>query len=290
MPASNDRDSIRQQYETDSALLTRQAIHDKYTVPKVNYFDWVLSTLQWRGDETVLDVGSASGVYYDAFKARCPQAHYLGVDLSHGMLSKHPAEHIAQSDAVNLPFADDSIDVIMANHMLYHLADIDSALKEFRRVLKPGGVLLAATNSVQSMPELQVLMRRAILLLARAGSPNLQPPVPSSNHFALENGTRQLSRYFYAVVRNDLPSKLVFQQTQPILDYIESTRSLREPQLPEGVRWEDVMMIMSQQIDHLISHLGELVINKLTGTLIATDDGDFIHHFHQMKMQLGQPE
>ena len=45
------------------------------------------------------------------------------------------------------------------------------------------------------------------------------------------------------------------------------------------VVWEDVMMIMRQQINQLIKHLGELVINKQAGVLLASDDGKFIGDF-----------
>ncbi len=279
MSVPNDQDAIRRQYADNKALLTRQEIHDKFTVPKVNYFEWVLQSIQWRGDERVLDIGSASGSYYAPLHALYPNVHYVGLDSSFAMLEEHPGEQRVYADALKLPFPSDSFDVIMANHMIYHLADIDDGLVEFQRVLKPEGVLVAATNSTQTMPELQVLMRRAILLLSRAGSAQVQPPTPASDRFALENGTPHLARYFYAVMRHDLPSKLIFPEIEPVMAYLASTRALREPQLPDGVHWDDVMMIMRQQIAHLINHLGELVINKLTGVLVASDRGDFIQTF-----------
>jgi SAM-dependent methyltransferase len=250
----------------------------------------VLEAVHWRGDEQVLDVGCGSGAYYDLIQASQPDITYHGLDYSEGMLASHAGTRLVLGDAPHLPYADASFDVVMANHMIYHIADIDTALVEFRRVLKPEGTLVVATNSVQTMPELQVLMRRAILLLARSGATQVQPPTPASDRFALENGTRQLARHFYAVMRHDLPSKLIFPDIDPIMDYLESSRSLREPQLPEGVEWDDVMMIMRQQISHLINHLGELVINKLAGVLVASDSGDFIQQFVQIKSSIGAAE
>lgn len=280
-------DPVRQQYATDKNLKTRQGIHEKYTSPRIDFPEWVLQAVMWRGDERVLDVGCASGTYYLPLKTHWAEVEYHGVDFSPGMLAAHPSEtNLSLADAQLLPYADHTFDVIMANHMMYHLADIDEAIVEFRRVLKPDGVLVVATNSVQTMPELQVLMRRAILLLARAGSSQIQPPAPASDRFALENGTRQLARHFYAVMRHDLPSKLIFPEIDPIMEYLESTRPLREPQLPEDVHWDDVMMIMRQQITHLVNHLGELVVNKLNGVLIATDSGDFANQFVAMRAEL----
>ena len=282
-----DPDAVRQEYASADSLRLRQSIHEKYTVPQINYVDWVLSSIALRGDERVLDIGCGAGFYHETLHDRWPNIDYTGIDFSAGMLSKHPAQNtLSQADAQATPFADHTFDVIMANHMIYHLPDTEKAITEFRRILKPGGILMAATNSVQSMPELQVLMRRAILLLTRSSGSQIQPPAHPSELFALENGTRELSRQFYAVVRHDLPSRLVFPEIEPVMRYLESTRTLRESQLPEDVAWEDVMMIMEQQITHLVNHLGEMVVNKLTGVLVATDDGGFIEEFIKIRQQV----
>lgn len=278
--AFNDPQTVRRQYADDEGLRVRQEIHDNYTVPRINHAEWVVDCLEWRGDETVLDVGCGPGRYYEYIQAKGDDIRYHGLDYSAGMLVKHPATgNLLLGDAQRLPYAGNSIDVIMANHMLYHVADIDEAILEFRRVLKPDGVLIVATNSTTTMPELQVLMRRAIVLLTRSGVARVQPPTPASDNFSLESGTRWLSRHFYGVVRHDQPSVLLFPDVDPVMKYLESTRDMREPQLPDDVEWEDVMMIIRQQLTHLIHHLGELVIQKLTGVLIATDRGDFVNEF-----------
>lgn len=272
------QESIRRQYETDEKLRIRQATHDKYTVPDRDFVEWALSCIHWRGDEQVLDLGSGPGLYYEKIHQHLPDVRYTGVDLLPGMLLNHPAGSgaLALGDAVNLPFHDDSFDVVMANHMLYHVDDVERAVVEIRRVLKPNGVVMTATNSTQTMPELQVLMRRAIVLLTRQGPSQVRAPSLPSDHFALQNGIRILARHFFAVVRYDMPSALIFPDVEPAMAYLETTRDLRESQLPEDVVWEDVMMIMRQQINQLIKHLGELVINKEVGMLVSTDGGDFI--------------
>ncbi|MFN8371524.1 MAG: methyltransferase domain-containing protein [Anaerolineae bacterium] len=272
---------------TDDTLRVRHETHDLYSVPKVDFPSWVLNYIHWRGDEHVLDVGCGTGNYYQPLLTHVPHMHYQGVDFSTGMLKKHPKpEKTLLADAQELPFASSSFDVVMANHMLYHVPDIDRAIKEFRRVLKPEGILVTATNSQHTMPEFQVLFRRAIVLLSAPGAATpAQPPMPAHSLFALENGTRHLARNFYAVVRYDLPGSFVFPSIEPVMSYLESTRQLREPQLPRGVLWDDVMMIMRQQITHLINHFGELTVNKVSGVLIASDKGGFIkeyvNHLHK---------
>ncbi|MGJ3237189.1 MAG: class I SAM-dependent methyltransferase [Anaerolineae bacterium] len=280
MASEHQDDLIRKHYATDNHLRIRQTIHDTYTVPDRSFADWALDRVPWHGGERLLDVGCGNGLYYSKLKQRQIELDYYGVDLMPSMLVNHPLAGDPQrallGNAESLPFPDDSFDIVMANHMLHHVEHIDHALLEFQRVLAPGGLVVIATNSMSTMPELQVLMRRAIVLLTRSGAASVRAPEMPTDRFALENGIRVLSRHFYAIVRHDLPSALVFPKVDPAMEYLQSTRDLREASLPDDVIWEDVMMIMRQQITQLINHLGELVINKQAGVLIASDDGRFI--------------
>lgn len=280
MPSTNDPRAVRAQYATDNYLRIRQQTHEQYTVPKVDFPEWVLTRLEWRGDEQILDVGSGVGTYYSHALARGSNINYYAIDQSAGMLRQHPAErHVAVGDAQMLPFADGTFDLVMANHMLYHVPNVDLAIIEAQRVLKPDGVFLASTNSVQSMPEFHALFRRGMLLLSTPGQVYSQPPLPAQTNFSLENGTRILARHFYAVVRYDLPSTLVFPSIEPVMAYLESTRSIREPQLPDTIQWDELMLVMREQISRVLNHFGELIVTKVTGALVASNEGGFIREF-----------
>jgi hypothetical protein len=61
--------------------------------------------------------------------------------------------------------------------------------------------------------------------------------------------------------------------------YLESTRSLREPQLPESIRWDELMLVMREQVTRVVDHFGEMVVDKVTGVLIASNHGGFIREF-----------
>ncbi|MFN8380235.1 MAG: class I SAM-dependent methyltransferase [Anaerolineae bacterium] len=274
-----DPDALRSQYCTDDLLRLRQEIHERYTVPQVDFPAWVLKRVQWRGNESVLDVGSGSGFYVDRLRAIAPDVRYTGVDLSEGMLARNPADSLALAHALELPFRDEVFDVVMANHMLYHVHDVEGAIAEMKRLLKPNGVLITATNSANTMPELTALFRRAVLLLSNPGAATALPLMPVHSSFALENGPRRLARHFFAVVRYDLPQLLVFDEAEPALTYFSSWRTIREPLLPIEVHWDDVMLLMREQITRVLDAMGELVVNKVSGVLIASDRGGFIHSF-----------
>ena len=73
-------------------------------------------------------------------------------------------------DAQRLPFADGSFDCVLAMHMLYHVPDRDLALAEIRRVLRPGGVALALTNSHRHLEELNEMVGAVLHELNGTGS------------------------------------------------------------------------------------------------------------------------
>lgn len=277
LPGNNPDILRRQTYANEESLRVRNETHEQYTVPKVNFAEWALGMVHWRGDEHVLDVGCGTGRYRNELLRILPSITYTGIDFSPAMVNNKPGHALADVQA--LPFHDGTFDVVMANHMLYHVPDIDLAIRECQRVLKPDGILLATTNSEHTMPEFHALFRRAIVLLSDPGTRNNEPPPAAHLVFSLENGTRQLARHFYAVVRYDLPGSLVFPNTDPVIAYLESTRSLREPLLPNGVHWDEMMLMVREQINRLMSHFGELVVNKLSGVLIATNRGDFIRDY-----------
>jgi SAM-dependent methyltransferase len=279
-----DRDLLTQKaYATDEALSVRQRIHDQYSVPPVNFLDWVLEREIWRGNELVLDVGAGPGVYFESAARRASHGAVIGADLSFGMAQRANRKGIAQmmtnADVQTLPFASSTFDIVLANHMLYHVPDLDLALSEVHRVLKPTGVLIAATNSQFNMPEFDQLTRRVFSQLGVTGNDVENFVKPASRNFNLEDAPSQLSHHFGAVARFDLPSALVFPSKQPVLDYFNSMRALKEPLLPSKVTWEDFMNQLGDQVNRLITHFGELVVNKLAGVVIGTDVGGFAKQY-----------
>ena len=127
---------------------------------------------------------------------------------------------------------DNAADVILANHMIYHIPDQQKALSEFRRVLKPGGKMIAATNSAGTMQELKTL-RTAAARRIIPDFPELDESVALS--FVMETGDQILKQAFERVELNILDSWLVFREPQPVIDYIGSSRDWWEEILGEAI-------------------------------------------------------
>lgn len=285
MKSITDRDFLQTNFSAIDQWRIRTQTQEQFTYPEVDLVDWTMNLVDLRGDETVLEIGCGSGLYYDYIKEEYPEVKYYGLDYSPKMLSIHSSEHLVRSNLGQLPYPDHSFDVVMANHILFMAWDIDLAIEEMRRVMKPGGMIVTTTNSIHTMPQFRELFRRAILLVSPPGA-NRDVRVPSPTHFrySLESGTRHLSRYFYFVVRHDLPGVLIYDRVEPIMEYLESTRILQEDQLPSNVKWDQVMLIMREQVNNLIMSLQHLVIDKLQGVLIATDEGHFAKDFVDIRL------
>jgi ubiquinone/menaquinone biosynthesis C-methylase UbiE len=89
----------------------------------------------------ILDVGTGTGRISIPLLER--GVDLIGCDLSAKMLQrlqeKSPSARIAQADASLLPFPTSSFDVVMTAHILHLIPTWRDALREFRRILKPGG-------------------------------------------------------------------------------------------------------------------------------------------------------
>lgn len=278
----HDPKRFKRFYATDQQMRELNETRERFSHPRIDFPNWALDGIQWRGDERVLDIGCGYGAYYDRLNPRFPDLSYYGVDLSEGMLRQHAAYETGRltvGEATQLPFTSGSFDVVMANHMLYHIPDLEAAMREIKRVLKPDGVLMATTHSIQTMPELRMLIRRAIIILTRANPSSVRPPMAVSDLFSLETGTRFLSRYFFGVCRYEIPTTLIFHNEADFLSYLDNLRELMELYLPTDVTWEGVQEVLREQVAQFIHQLGDMQVSRLAGVLIATNRGDFLREF-----------
>lgn len=110
---------------------------------------------------TVLDVGAGPGRAAALMRKRFRNADVVALDLALPMLKQARRRswwrplHVVCADAAALPLADASIDLLFSSLCLQWLDDVPSALAEFRRVLKPGGLMLLATFGPDTLSELR---------------------------------------------------------------------------------------------------------------------------------------
>jgi SAM-dependent methyltransferase len=103
----------------------------------------------------VLDLGCGEGRLCRLLQGL--RIDVVGLDRSPTMLSAVSASRVL-GDASNLPFRDACFGAVAALYMLYHLPRPETALVESRRVLRPGGLFVAATTSRSNDPELAEIL------------------------------------------------------------------------------------------------------------------------------------
>ena len=108
--------------------------------------------------ETVLDLGCGPGARLSDLSARYPVATVIGLDIAQDMLSVARATHanrLVCADMQALPFANESIDLVFANQVLYWSQDLPGLLAEIHRVIRPGGCLMFSVLGLDSYHEVQ---------------------------------------------------------------------------------------------------------------------------------------
>lgn len=123
----------------------------------------------------ILDVGCGTGELVGRMRAAFPQAAVVGCDFSPGMLrratDKQSGADWVRGDAGRLPFRAGSFDAITTTEAFHWFPDQDLALREFHRVLAPGGQLLLALAT----PPIPWLGRLAQVGSRLAGQPFYWP-------------------------------------------------------------------------------------------------------------------
>jgi ubiquinone/menaquinone biosynthesis C-methylase UbiE len=136
----------------------------------------------------ILDVGTGTG------RISVPLlrlgADVIGVDLSLTMMGKlrekYPAAHLAQADASRLPFAAHHFDAVLTTHVMHLIGPWREALREYRRVLKPGGAYIDSTQWHDSSSQLTRIRDKWRELVDARGSHWRRPGVQNRDELMAE--------------------------------------------------------------------------------------------------------
>ena len=178
-----------------------------------------LDYLEQKTPQVVLDIGCGPAHASALMKKRWPKAQVIALDLALPMLREarkqagwwKPFSRLC-ADARALPLADNSVDVIYSNLCLQWVEDLPAVFAGFRRVLKPGGLLVCSTFGPETLIELRQAFSQA-------------DSAPHVSHFAqiaqfgdalMMSGFRDpvLDRDMFTLTYDDLPA--LMQELQAI--------------------------------------------------------------------------
>ena len=245
----NDCETVKKQYHTAEKLNTRISIHSKYSTNKQGFGNWITSHYQIRDGISLLELGCGTGEMWvdrDEIIRRC--SRFVLSDFSEGMLDKAKAALCSQAgieyrviDIQDIPFADQTFDVVIANMMLYHVPDLQKGLREVKRVLKQGGTFYCATYGEKGMMEYIY---------------SLFPGNPARNrvndNFTLQNGEKKLRTVFSEVRRLLYEDSLEVTHVEDMVDYIYSLTGMSDLQkLPRS----EIQSVLVQNMQDGVLHV-----------------------------------
>lgn len=215
----NLQNPLTEQYQKSSNLEARIQLHERFSTSRQRWPVWVFDQLALPPTCHVLDLGCGVGKLWQDNLHRIPAGWSIVLaDFSEGMIEQAKM-NLSRSnrhfrfkvfDASGIPFKEKSFDAVIANHMLYHVPELNKTLSEIRRVLKPNGKLYASTNGVSHMRELDEL------------TPSYIPHRPVGQviaSFTLENGEGLLKHFFPHVKLRKHDDSLVVREVAPLVGY-----------------------------------------------------------------------
>lgn len=246
----------QRQYADERKLNARINLHRRFSTNPVSWARWVFDEMRLSEGAQILELGAGTGLLWNENRDRLPVGiHVVFTDPSAGMLTAAKANlagipdvEIHQADASQIPAADGTIDVVIANHMLYEVPDRNPVFSEVVRVLRPSGQLYAATNGANHMRELDELIGPARTEVAR---------IPK--RFSLENGETQLAPFFGSVELRRHDNRLVVRDLAATMAYVRS-----------------LSLDLSDEDDARISEAIGRIINREGAFRVTRDSGLFI--------------
>ena len=222
--SSNDSAAVKAQYSVPKGLDIRLTFHEKYSVNKQGYGEWLVSHYDICKGMTVLEIGCGTGSIWtghDSIISECGKL--VLTDLSDGMLEtaeknlgRRDNIEYSKADIQNLPFSDENFDIVIANSMLYHVPDIAKGLREVRRVLKKGGVFYCATYGEHNFTD-------TLAEWFKLGGEDFRP----NHNFTMQNGKEILGRSFENVTPVFYEDSLHITDTEDLVEYLRSLASFK---------------------------------------------------------------
>jgi len=256
------------QYATDENLQRRIRVKKLFSTGK-GWADFLLQHFQLRPGQRVLELGCGNAIFWSAVATKVPAGVKLVLsDFSAGMLDAAKSntknlkfiEDYAAIDAQHIPFDDNTFDVVTANYMLYHVPDVQQAIREISRVLKPSGLLCAATFGKGNLKEVHDIFQ--------GFDERIDHVIDDLTEvFGLENGGLLLKKCFDCVQLKHFESGLHITELEPLTDYFLSYWGMGNV---EEIITPDRMDEFKRYIAEVFAAKGYVDITQEEGLFIAS--------------------
>ena len=219
-----DEKELLQQYMDSSNLDASIKLQDRFSSNKHGWYKWTFNNIKLDKKYKVLEIGCGNGVLWSKnIDLLDKDISITLTDVCEDMINNAKKNLSNYSDIFdfqivdpyNIPFENESFDLVIANHILFYMKDVDKVLNEIKRVLKIGGYFYSSTIDSKNMKELESLVK--------GFNSNIKISEEKiSSNFGLENGEGILSKHFCQIKKYLYEDKLVINDAKGILEYIYS--------------------------------------------------------------------
>ena len=160
--------SLKGQYLNSRNISDRIRLHSLYSQNKEGWFPWLFRMYRPGEGMKILELGCGDGSLWSQNREKLPGNLSLTLsDISQGMLrdakrnlgGEDPRFDFQAFDCQNIPFSSETFDMIIADQVLFYCRDLDKALQEIKRVLKPEGVFFCSAYGARHMEEISRLVQ-----------------------------------------------------------------------------------------------------------------------------------
>lgn len=219
--------NLDQQYQNELNLQKRIQIHQFGTATE-SWYEFLTKHIVFTDNCRILEIGCGTGLLWKHLLKKRPTIKQIILsDFSQGMIenAKNNLEEFEKDYDVqykkinvsNITYENECFDVVIANHILYHIPDSEKALSEIHRVLNKGGVFYASTIGKNNMNEIKLIIEKYF--------PNVENDLFFNSfleNFSLENALEKTKVFFKQSERTDYKDHLSIPSPKPIREYIES--------------------------------------------------------------------
>lgn len=262
------QNSLKTQYLNASNISARISLHQMYSTGRPGWFQWIYDNCRICRNMNILELGCGSGTFWTVNLDKLPPDINVTItDISEGMI-RDAKRNITNSglsqynfsynttDCCNIPYPNNSFDIVIANHVLFYCNPVTKAVNEIHRVLKSGGRLICSTYSSRHMQEINQLVSdfdsRIVLSADRLYT-----------IFGLDNGCQLLNNDFKQIEKKIYKDSLIVDKAEPLIEYIMSCHGNQNQYLLD--RYSSFKNFVSDRLSrpmHITKEAGIFVCTK----------------------------
>lgn len=212
-------------YKNAVNLDVRINLHKRYSQNPVTWFEWLTRQMDMQNVDRILELGCGNGELWTCAKDLNLKGKKIYLtDVSAGMVEDVQRRvsqlgidgfHYQIADCQNIPFEHNMFQVVIANHVLFYVKNMEQALSEIRRVMSEQAVFYCTTYGKEHMKEVTELVQEFDSRIQLS-------EVALYEIFGIENGESILKKQFESVELRFYEDELIVDEVEPLLDYILS--------------------------------------------------------------------